>query len=387
VIEAHLTAEEGPAAGSVFVVREGTPSVLGRGPGAELVLRDPAVASRHLGLLVQDGALAVHDLAGGARLNDAPLALRVATPARAGDLVTVGSTGLRVDLIGARRGVRPQRSTARLADPGVPAADFELEGEIGRGASGKVFAARRRSDGRRVAIKLLVERVATPDEARRFEREGQTLARLKSPHVVELLERRIHEGRALLVMELVLGPSARDLVQAGPLPLGKALSIAEDVARAVAAAAQVGIVHRDIKPANVLIGPDGRAKLCDFGVAKDLDALRTTLTRTGQGLGTMAYLPPEQVAQARDVDSLADVYSLGATLYHLLAGRPPFLPTTAESLQRILVDPPPPLAALRPDCPPEVAALVTAMLAKEPEGRPAPWSLPDTLEALRRRSG
>jgi serine/threonine protein kinase len=381
VTEAHLTVEEGPAAGSVFVVREGTPVVLGRGPGAELVLRDPAVAPRHLGLLVQQGALAVHDLAGGARLNDAPLAPRVATPARAGDLVGVGRSGLRVDLVGGRR----QRSTARLSDPGVPAADFELEGEIGRGASGKVFAARRRSDGRRVAIKLLVERVATADEARRFEREGQTLARLKSPHVVELLERRVHEGRALLVMELVEGPSARDLVQAGPLPLGKALSIAADVARAVAAAAQVGIVHRDIKPGNVLVGPDGRARLCDFGVAKDLDALRTTLTRTGQGLGTMAYLPPEQVAQARDVDSLADVYSLGATLYHLLAGRPPFEPTTAESLQRILVDPPPPLLALRPDCPPEVAALVTAMLSKEPEGRPAPWSLPDTLEALRRR--
>ena len=132
MIEAHLTAEEGPAAGSVFVVREGTPAVLGRGPGAELVLRDPAAAPRHLGLLVQDGALAVHDLAGGARLNDAPLAPRVATPARAGDLVSVGATGLRVDLVGGRRqgAARPQRSTARLVDPGVPTVDYELEGEI-----------------------------------------------------------------------------------------------------------------------------------------------------------------------------------------------------------------------------------------------------------------
>jgi hypothetical protein len=392
-VEAHLTVESGPAAGSVFVVGDGQRVVLGRGPGAHLVLRDARVAPRALGVVLQQGTLSVHDLAGGATLNEAPLAPRAATPVHAGDLVGVGESGLRVDLVGA--GPRSGGAGAPplvAAPPGgalVPP-DFALEGELGRGATGRVYAARRLSDGRRVAIKVLAERVTTghdlSEAQARFEREGQAAARLRSPFVVEVLERRVHDGRALLVMELVEGPSARDLVvQGGPLPLGRALGIAEDVARGLAIAAQAGIVHRDVKPANIIVGPDGRAKLCDFGMAKDLGGQVAALTRTGQGLGTMAYLPPEQVAGAKHVDPRADVYSLGATLYHLLAGRPPFEPTTASSLDRILEAPPPPLAAARPDCPLEVVALVEAMLAKDPAGRPAPWSLPRALEALRRR--
>ena len=382
-IEVQLTVETGPATGTVFVVHEGQRAVLGAGPGAHLVLA--GVAPRQLGFLFQQGQLVVHDLAGGAALNGVAFPPRTPGRVKAGDLLNVGPHALRVDVLGGPRPPQPAAAQA-LRVPAIPADEFELERELGRGAAGRVYAARRRSDGRRVAIKVLAERVTTGHEQseaqQRFEREAAAVAKLRCPQVVELLERRIHDQRTLLIMELVEGPSARDLVQEGPLPLGRALAIAEDVARALAAAAQAGIVHRDVKPANILVGPSG-AKLCDFGLAKDLDSQVTMLTRTGQGLGTMAYLPPEQVDFAKHVDARADTYSLGATLYHLLAGRPPFEPTDIESLDAIVDAPPPPLAAARPEVPPGVVELVEAMLQKDPEARPAPWSIPRRLKALR----
>jgi serine/threonine-protein kinase len=183
--------------------------------------------------------------------------------------------------------------------------------------------------------------------------------------------------------ELVDGPSAREVVDRGPLSVPAALWIAEDVARALVAASAAGVVHRDVKPSNVLITPEGVAKLCDFGIAKDLQSTLRTLTASGAGMGTLAYLAPEQASQAKHVDARADLYALGATLYHLLAGRPPFRPRGADALLALVEQPPPPLGAARPDCPPEVARLVHAMLAKRPEERPPLWGVPDQLRALR----
>jgi serine/threonine-protein kinase len=186
-------------------------------------------------------------------------------------------------------------------------------------------------------------------------------------------------------MELVEGPSARAVVtRDGPLHVADALKIAEDVAQAIAAAAAVGVVHRDIKPANVLLSPDGHAKLADFGIAKDLETTLHSLTASGMGLGSMAYLPPEQIAEAKYVDARADVYSLGATLYHLLAGAPPFLPTNPQALVAAVQQAPPPLVAHRPDCPPAVAELVHHMLAKNADDRPPPWQVVERLTTLRK---
>ncbi|HBP23023.1 MAG TPA: hypothetical protein DEA08_35275, partial [Planctomycetes bacterium] len=147
-----------------------------------------------------------------------------------------------------------------------------------------------------------------------------------------------------------------------------------------------GIVHRDVKPANVVINrARGVAQLCDFGIAKDLESTLASLTASGMGLGTMAYMPPEQVGEAKHVEPSADVYSLGATLYHFLAGRPPFSPTNMKALWEIVDQPPPPLDAFRAEVPAEVSALVHATLAKDPDERPPIWSLVEQLAALRAR--
>ena len=144
------------------------------------------------------------------------------------------------------------------------------------------------------------------------------------------------------------------------------------------------MIHRDVKPANVLV--DRRAgvcRLCDFGLAKDLQAAVQTLTAQGMGLGTLAYLPPEQVSEAHDAGPAADVYALGATLFHALAGRPPFKIDSEAELQAVLAAEPPRLETLREDLPPEVAALVAAALAKDPARRPSAEAVAEALARTR----
>jgi eukaryotic-like serine/threonine-protein kinase len=164
--------------------------------------------------------------------------------------------------------------------------------------------------------------------------------------------------------------SAEAALEGGPLPLPAALKVAEDIARGLDVAHRGGLVHRDIKPANILVTPQGLAKLSDFGIAKALGTLESTLTVTGQGLGSLDYVSPEQAEDAKRVSPASDLYSLGATLYHLLAGKPPFEVKSVADLVRVFDEPPPPLRALRPDCPPEVVALVERLLEKEPDDRP-----------------
>jgi len=194
---------------------------------------------------------------------------------------------------------------------------------------------------------------------------------------------RLVKGRVFMVMELINGPSAKDRLSGGPIPIPEALKIGEDVANGVAAAHAAGAIHRDIKPANILLSPEGIAKLSDFGIAKDLDAV-VSLTAAGEGLGTLAYVSPEQATEAREVDPRTDLYSLGATLYHFVAGRPPFLPKNARVLLEILDAPAPPLQPLRPECPADVTQFIHRLLAKSPAERPTPAALvARTLRQLR----
>lgn len=232
--------------------------------------------------------------------------------------------------------------------------DFEILYRIGTGAMGEVFAAREVALGRMVALKLIARGVADrPDLILRFEREARAAAAISHPAVVTVLESGIARGRPYIAMTLVDGVSLESLILQKPCDPREAVRIVRDIARALQAAHERGVVHRDVKPGNILIEGDGptthgrRVYLSDFGVASFLGA--DALTRTGDLLGTPAYMSPEQ-ALGRETGPLSDVYSLGATLYALLSGRPPFsgesIPIVVEHVSSR--DPP----SLRTDVPP-----------------------------------
>ena len=177
--------------------------------------------------------------------------------------------------------------------------------------------------GRPVAIKLLhARRLESADSVDRFEREARTLALLAHPGIVTVIDRGETDGRPFIVCELVDGRDLHERISLeGRLPIAEALAIAVQVAAALAYAHERGVIHRDVKPHNVLLTADGHAKLTDFGIARVDDA--PALTNPGRVLGTGDYVAPEQ-AQGHPLDGRADIYALGALLYHCLTGGPPY---------------------------------------------------------------
>jgi predicted Ser/Thr protein kinase len=211
--------------------------------------------------------------------------------------------------------------------PALPG--YEVLGELGRGGMGVVYRARQVSLGRTVALKMILAgQFAGETEVRRFHAEAQAAGALDHPGIVPVFEVGQHGGHHFLAMAFVDGPSLQARLQDGPLPQREAAALVRQVADAVAAAHDHGIVHRDLKPHNILLDGDGRPRVTDFGLAKRLEG-GTELTGTGQVLGTPSYMAPEQASGARDVGPAADVYALGAVLYALLTGRPPFQAATA----------------------------------------------------------
>jgi eukaryotic-like serine/threonine-protein kinase len=253
---------------------------------------------------------------------------------------------------------------------------YRLEQELGRGGMGVVHRAVDTRLGRAVAIKVLpAEAAADPDRRRRFVQEARAASALNHPHIVTIYDIDEHEGTTFIAMELVDGTPLDRLIARGPLPLATALEYGAQIASALSAAHGAGIVHRDIKPANVVITADGRAKVLDFGLAKLAerpagDATVTAAgTRAGTILGTAAYMSPEQ-AQGLPADARSDLFSLGAVIYEMTAGRRPFAGSSDVGvLTAILRDDPPPLGEARPATPADVEALVTRALAKDPAAR------------------
>ncbi len=269
-------------------------------------------------------------------------------------------------------------------EPGARVDDYLLEERLGSGGMASVFRARHVATGAPYALKALAS--DDPELLLRFEREGRALAALgRHPHVVRVHAAARAAGRAYLVLDLVPGGSLADrLAREGPLPAPEAARLTAQVARAVAHAHAAGILHRDLKPANVLLaGEPGapRALLADFGLA---GALRErSLTRTGDLLGTPGYMAPEQVRGERGVGPATDVYGLGALLYALLTGRPPFVAASPlQALQLIQTSAPAPVRELRPDVPPALERLCASALEKDPAARPpSAAALADALQA------
>ena len=260
---------------------------------------------------------------------------------------------------------------------------YEILEKLGEGGMGVLYRARDTRLSRTVALKLLrSDRLDDPDRRERFVREARAASALNHPNIVTVYDiDQTPDGADCIAMEYVEGRSLDRLLAEGPLPLDDALRHAVEVARALAAAHAAGIVHRDVKPANGMLTASGQVKVLDFGLAKPTTGAvaaggetqatltKDTGTRTGVVLGTPAYMSPEQ-ACGEHVDARSDVFSFGAMLYEMLAGRRPFQgESVAALLSSILRDDPPPLEAVRPGIPADVAAVVTRCLARERAAR------------------
>jgi serine/threonine protein kinase/tetratricopeptide (TPR) repeat protein len=260
---------------------------------------------------------------------------------------------------------------------------YRVERELGAGGMALVYLAEDLKHRRKVAVKVLKPEVAAAVGKDRFLREITTTANLHHPHILPLYDSGERDGFLFYVMPFVEGESLRDRVaREKQLPVPEALRLALEVADALSYAHSRGVIHRDIKPANILL-ESGHAVVADFGIARALDAAGgDRLTETGLAVGTPAYMSPEQAAGA-DVDARSDLYSLGCVLYEMLAGQPPFIGPTAESVVRQhLVAYAPPITQLRPAVPPEITALLARALAKTPADRFNPAA--QFVEALSR---
>jgi serine/threonine protein kinase len=344
--------------------------VLGRSKEADVELFDARVSRRHCSIILEADGAQVKDLgsANGTYLNGKQV--RTASLAT-GDVLRLSETEIRVDVrLRSGAGAPPAGEAAGSTALSIPG--YELVGKIGTGATGSVWEARSKASGESVAIKVSKPSVAVSHEAReRFLREAAMASVLVHPNIVRVVARGEVTGSFYIVMELVKGETLRDLVaRKGSLPVALALRLAGEIASALELARTCGIVHRDVKPENVLIEESGTAKLADFGLAKQTLG-GSDLTGLDEVLGTLTYMAPEQLRASAAADHRADIYSLGATLYHMLAGKPPFGGVAASALiQKVLSEAPESIAKLRPDLPPVVAVLVDKCLRKDPAARP-----------------
>jgi len=257
-----------------------------------------------------------------------------------------------------------------VLEPGQVIGGALIEAHIGSGGMGLVYRARKLLLDRTVAVKILrPERACVPSLLARFLREGKIAASLDHANIVTVFDVGEEGGRYFIVMELVEGTNLLDLVQSkGPVASKDVMSIARQVAEALAYAHERGVIHRDIKPGNILLTKDGAVKVADLGLARPIRE-DTEVTNPGQVIGTPVYMAPEQ-CRSGPIDTRTDLYSLGATLYMLLAGKPPFrADSTAALVHRVVNEPPRPLKSAAPETPDKVVALVQRLMAKHPVAR------------------
>jgi serine/threonine-protein kinase len=253
--------------------------------------------------------------------------------------------------------------------PQIPG--YEVEAVLGRGGMGVVFRARHLRLNRPVAVKMLLAGAyAGPREQARFQREAGAVAELRHPHVVQLYDIGDADGRPYFTMELVEGGSLARKLADQPQPAREAAQLVATLAGAVQAAHACGIVHRDLKPANVLLTADGTPKIGDFGVARRQDD-GAALTQSGEPVGTPSYMAPEQARGRRNaIGPAVDIYALGAILYELLTGRPPFVAeTAAATLQQVVAEEAVPPSRWGPRVPRDLETICLKCLQKEPGKR------------------
>jgi serine/threonine-protein kinase len=255
----------------------------------------------------------------------------------------------------------------------VLAERYRVLGPIGQGGLGQVYEAEQIGLDRRVALKLIrPERKADPVVAARFVREARAAGRIASPHVVTLYDCGRDGDELYVAMERLEGETLADRLRRGPLPLSHAARVAAAIARGLRAAHEAGVLHRDLKPDNVFVSEDGLVKVLDFGIAKLLDDSGEPLTAEHRLVGTPLYMSPEAVA-GKELGPTADLYGLGVILFEMLTGEAPFRTGEVErTLRAHLLAPVPRFVDVAPwlHVPPELDALVSSLLAKDPSARP-----------------
>jgi hypothetical protein len=275
----------------------------------------------------------------------------------------------------------PDGPSAAAARPDVPG--YQFLGLLGKGGMGVVYKARQVGLDRLVALKMILHTEhASADDRRRFQSEAQAVARLQHPNIVQIHEVGEYQAQPYFSLEYCPGGSLAEQLDGTPWEPAKAAELMQTLARAVQAAHEASVVHRDLKPANVLLTADGQPKITDFGLAKKLD--EQSHTQTGAVVGTPSYMAPEQAGgKGKQVGVAADIYALGAILYELLTGRPPFrAPSALDTVLQLLSEEPVPVRRLQPKVPRDLETVCLKCLEKDPKKRYA--TAADLAEDLRR---
>jgi len=259
--------------------------------------------------------------------------------------------------------------------------NFTLEARIGKGGMGEVYKAKDQKLGRDVAIKVLPEEFAKDtDRVARFQREAKLLASLNHPNIAAIHGLEESDGTHFLVLELIEGDTLADRIKSGPIPAEEALKLALQIAEALEAAHEKGVIHRDLKPANIKVTPEGKVKVLDFGLAKafageraDLDlskspTLSVAATQQGVILGTAAYMSPEQ-ARGESVDKKADIWAFGVILFEMLTGRGTFEGQTVSDILASVIKTEPAWNRLPSNLHPRIRLLLERCLEKDPKNR------------------
>jgi serine/threonine-protein kinase len=429
-----LTVMAGPSQGHVFTCAGAGAFLVGRSGVAHWSLPDPYLSRSHFLLEVNPPRYRLLDLGGSnpTQVNNQPVSPDAGRDLHDGDVIRAGQTQLRVSLsargsaagagdeaetlvLPAAGQVCPPTPTTSWSSSGTPppsptdpqepsyetvapsgnslrpgdlcplVAGYRIEKELGKGGMGVVYLATRLRDGARVALKTIIPAVRVPDsQVKRFLRETNILRQLDHENIVRFYEGGECEGILYLTMAYVEGTDAARMLkeQKGPLSVSTAVRMIYQLLKALEYAHALGFVHRDIKPANLLVGDDGRkrtVKLADFGLARvyqESEMSGSGVTLKGEIGGTVAFMPPEQIHNFRQVKPSADQYAAAATLYTLLTGCHTYefeiingKRNLEKDLEKIVKEAPVPIEERRPDLPPELVSAIHRALAKNPENR------------------
>jgi eukaryotic-like serine/threonine-protein kinase len=259
---------------------------------------------------------------------------------------------------------------------------YTIEKKLGQGAFGAVFKATSAKTQQIVALKTIKPQlVSSEKDVQRFFRESDTGRQLVHPNITQIFDAGESKGIYFIAMEYIDGREVSKLIEEyGRLDVGYSMRVIIQIANALQHAFERGIVHRDIKPDNIMVNTQGVAKLVDFGLAKSFtQAGQSGLTAPGEGMGTLAYMPPEQLDNALNADQRSDIYSLGATLYHMLSGNRPFNEKTTRSfIMKILNSMPTPIRTINAAVPQQLDDIINRAMAKSPTDR---YQTPKDMEA------